>query len=108
MIVGKAFLTLFYLITSVASAEINDEVAAIQVERDLARALEPQRGKVCKIKEKTPIEVKLYGDGNARKCADDCIANKKCFGIEYNDKKNKCTMILEEMNYKVSVLLVTV
>ena len=103
MFASKALLTIFALISTVASAQLHNEVASIEVERDLARTLEPQRGKLCKIKDKTPTEVITYGDGNARKCADDCIANKKCFGIAYNDLKNKCTMILEAMNYKVGV-----
>ena len=74
------------------------------VSSGLAAELYPQRGKVCKITDKTKVEVVIFsGDGNAVKCADNCLATKGCKGIEYRDDKNKCTKIMTAMWYdKVS------
>ena len=94
MISSKTLFLAIVAIVSVVHAQVDEQ-------RFLKKILEPRKGKLCKIKENTKIEIVKYGNGNAKKCADDCLANTKCKGMQYEDHKNKCILIFDEMNYKV-------
>ena len=99
MVAFKSILSLLALTVSVVFA-YEDITAELETERGLKKVLKPQKGKQCTIKKTTKTKTIKYGDGNAVKCAEDCLKESGCKGIQYNDKKNRCWLIFTALNYK--------